>query len=92
MNVSFLVVLLGLLSLCLQRKQLIVALIDLEGMSLGLFTSLVLLVGYMSLDVSIRLFFITFRVCEAVLGLTLLTSIIRYHGKDYLSSINLSKC
>jgi len=49
-------------------------------------------VGYMSLDVSIRLFFITFRVCEAVLGLTLLTSIIRYHGKDYLSSINLSKC
>lgn len=38
------------------------------------------------------LIFLTFRVCEGVAGLSILVIIIRSHGNDHLSSINLSIC
>lgn len=92
LRASLLIAFMGLISLSLQRKQLIVALINLEVISLGLFLSLTLLSAYFRYDAYTRLFLITLRVCEATLGLRLLTAVIRFHGKDYLSSINLSKC
>nr|YP_009503532.1 NADH dehydrogenase subunit 4L [Pectinatella magnifica]AWX65969.1 NADH dehydrogenase subunit 4L [Pectinatella magnifica] len=92
LSMSLLIALMGLVSLCLQRKQLIVALINLEVMSLGLFVSLILTSVYGGYDTYMSLFLITLSVCEATLGLSLLTSVIRFHGKDYLSSMNMLKC
>jgi NADH-ubiquinone oxidoreductase chain 4L len=38
------------------------------------------------------LYFLTFSVCEGVLGLSVLVSIIRTHGNDYFINFSLLQC
>jgi NADH-ubiquinone oxidoreductase chain 4L len=38
------------------------------------------------------MFFLTFRVCEGALGITVLVSLIRTHGNDYFNSFSILQC
>nr|YP_009651006.1 NADH dehydrogenase subunit 4L [Macropsis notata]AOW43948.1 NADH dehydrogenase subunit 4L [Macropsis notata] len=78
----------GLVSLVYIRKHLLLCLLSLEFIVL----SLLLMVFKVCLSfVSFYLYvmFMTFFVCEGVLGLSILVIMIRFHGNDYLSSIYL---
>nr|YP_011036793.1 NADH dehydrogenase subunit 4L [Macropsidius duuschulus]WRK21475.1 NADH dehydrogenase subunit 4L [Macropsidius duuschulus] len=78
----------GLVSLIYIRKHLLLCLLSLE------FIVLSLLLMVFNICLSFQFFymyivFMTFFVCEGVLGLSILVNMIRFHGNDYLNSIYL---
>nr|YP_010987692.1 NADH dehydrogenase subunit 4L [Psyllopsis discrepans]WON66124.1 NADH dehydrogenase subunit 4L [Psyllopsis discrepans] len=74
------------------KKHLLMMLLSLEFISL----TLLLMISYLLLtfvfDNILIIYFIVIMVCEAVMGLVLLTIIIRTHGSDYIKSSILFKC
>lgn len=82
----------GIVSLCLARKHIILRLLRLEFIILRLFCIFRITVTIIVYESYIILIFLTFRVCEGVVGLSILVTIIRSHGNDHLSSINLFSC
>nr|AWV84312.1 NADH dehydrogenase subunit 4L [Calliopsida cinnabarina] len=82
----------GLLSLCFSRKHVMLSLLSLELIILSLFCIFSIYVINNSSESYMMLIFLTFSVCEGVSGLATLVMMIRSHGNDYLSSINLSTC
>nr|WBV74593.1 NADH dehydrogenase subunit 4L [Cordax unidentatus] len=81
--------LVGISMVASKRKHLLATLLSLEFTVLGLF----LLVGW-SLTLLFNnfifgLIFLTLSVCEGSLGLTILVAMVRAHGNDYFSSINV---
>nr|QWZ47664.1 NADH dehydrogenase subunit 4L [Metidiocerus impressifrons] len=91
MNLFFIsyLFLLSLLSLVLLRKHILLCLLSLEFIILSL---LYLILSYCLLfkySIYIYLLFMTFYVCEGVLGLSVLVCLIRSHGNDYLNSLLL---
>lgn len=82
----------GIVSLCLARKHIILRLLRLEFIILRLFCIFRIIVTNIISESYIILVFLTFRVCEGVVGLSILVIIIRSHGNDHLSSINLFIC
>ena len=85
-------VLTAMLSLALQRKHLLNALLSLEIIVLGLYA--LIISAFLGENDNLFLTFIilTFGACEASVGLALLVCLIRTHGNDYISSINIHKC
>nr|YP_003355004.1 NADH dehydrogenase subunit 4L [Pyganodon grandis]ACQ91066.1 NADH dehydrogenase subunit 4L [Pyganodon grandis] len=82
-------VLVGVVCLISQRKSLFGALLSMEIITLGVYTmifSLVYSQGWLS---SVCLIFLTFGVCEAALGLSVLVSLIRSVGSDYVGGLVL---
>nr|YP_010583086.1 NADH dehydrogenase subunit 4L [Hiratettix distanti]YP_010583100.1 NADH dehydrogenase subunit 4L [Hiratettix malaisei]UGN61532.1 NADH dehydrogenase subunit 4L [Hiratettix distanti]UGN61546.1 NADH dehydrogenase subunit 4L [Hiratettix malaisei] len=79
----------GLYSLMIIRKHILLCLISLEFVVLSLL--LILLFYCMMFDYTFYLYLVmmTFYVCEGVLGLSILVYMIRCHGNDYLSSMFL---
>jgi len=70
------------------RNHLLLTLLTLEGLILTVF-SLMALVGANFYDLNIFiLFFLTFVACEGALGLSLLVTVIRTHGRDHVNSLN----
>nr|AUI11295.1 NADH dehydrogenase subunit 4L [Clanculus margaritarius] len=90
--VSSIGVILSVLTLCLQYKHLLSALLSLEAMTLSLFVLLVSVSCGHSFEGEMCLILITMGACEASLGLAILVSLIRTHGNDYVSSFCLQKC
>nr|YP_009192166.1 NADH dehydrogenase subunit 4L [Magelona mirabilis]ALO81681.1 NADH dehydrogenase subunit 4L [Magelona mirabilis] len=82
----------AMISLTLQRKHLLNALLSLEVMVLGLYTMMV--ATFLGEDINLFLTFIilTFGACEASVGLALLVALIRNHGNDFVSSMSIHKC
>nr|YP_009318304.1 NADH dehydrogenase subunit 4L [Lunella granulata]AOZ71785.1 NADH dehydrogenase subunit 4L [Lunella granulata] len=85
-------VLLSILTLSLQYKHLLSALLSLEAMTLSLFLLLMTVSANFNFEASMSLILITMGACEASLGLAVLVSLIRTHGNDYVSSFNTQKC
>nr|YP_011010468.1 NADH dehydrogenase subunit 4L [Asclepios annandalei]WPW47096.1 NADH dehydrogenase subunit 4L [Asclepios annandalei] len=78
----------GLVILCSSRKHLLLTLLSLEYLIVIIFFSLFFfLYNYMG-EYYFIIFFLTFSVCEGVLGLSLLVSMIRCHGNDNLMNIS----
>ena len=74
------------------RKHLLITLISLEFIVLILY---LILYGYLVIIYNERYFsivFLTFRVCEGALGLSILVSLIRTHGNDYFQTYNILQC
>lgn len=95
MNLSFCYIIIfirGIISLCWNHKHIIISLLRLEFIILRLFCYLSVLLSFIIRDLYILLIFLTFRVCEGVLGLSCLVILIRSHGNDNLISINLLTC
>nr|WMC21034.1 NADH dehydrogenase subunit 4L [Egea inermis] len=88
---GFFVYVSGLLVLLFQWKHILNILLSFEILTLGIIFSFLLSWGLLSGDCSVMMVIVVFGVCEASLGLSLLVSMIRVHGNDYVSSLSLYK-
>lgn len=79
----------GLLVFSLKRKHLLLMLLRLEFVVLSVYYVLFIYLSYLGRDYFFSIIFLTFRVCEGVLGLSILVSLIRTHGNDYFQSFSL---
>nr|QTZ18977.1 NADH dehydrogenase subunit 4L [Epicypta sp. WQY003] len=84
--------LIGSLVFVSNYKHLLITLLSLEYMVLSLFFLLFILLSILNLELYFTMIFITFSVCEGALGLSILVSMIRTHGNNYMQSFNLLLC
>nr|YP_010610859.1 NADH dehydrogenase subunit 4L [Sahlbergotettix salicicola]WAP91680.1 NADH dehydrogenase subunit 4L [Sahlbergotettix salicicola] len=91
MNLFFMLYLFmfSLFSLILIRKHILLCLLSLEFIILSLLYMILIYCLLFKYSIYIYLFFMTFYVCEGVLGLSVLVCLIRSHGNDYLNSLFL---
>jgi len=89
---SFLLFVISVWSFVIQRKHLLIVLLSLEMIVLVIFLMLFLRLKEFYNEVSFSLLFLTFCVCEGSLGLSILVSIVRSHGNDYLGSLIVLRC
>nr|YP_009774833.1 NADH dehydrogenase subunit 4L [Lepisma saccharinum]QJA14869.1 NADH dehydrogenase subunit 4L [Lepisma saccharinum] len=89
---AFMVTLMGMWCFVSQRKHLLMVLLSLELIVLGLFLLLFLSLSESYSEISFNLLFLTFCVCEGSLGLSILVSIARSHGNDYMDSLVVLRC
>nr|AWV83259.1 NADH dehydrogenase subunit 4L [Hyalessa maculaticollis]ULO25738.1 NADH dehydrogenase subunit 4L [Hyalessa maculaticollis] len=82
----------GMISLCWNHKHVMMSLLSLEFIVLSLFCCFSFLLSFMMSDMHMLLIFLTFGVCEGVLGLSCLVMLIRSHGNDNLLSMSLLTC
>nr|APT41549.1 NADH dehydrogenase subunit 4L [Sciopemyia fluviatilis] len=71
------------------QKHLLSMLLSLEFIVLSLFIFLLMFLSVFSYEGYFSMVFLTFCVCEGVLGLSLLIMLVRSHGNDYFQSINI---
>ena len=74
------------------RKHLLSILLSLEYIVLISFFLLFIYLNFINYERFFSIIFLTFRVCEGALGISILVSIIRTHGNDYLQSFNILQC
>nr|ATC73055.1 NADH dehydrogenase subunit 4L [Cuerna sp. EMHAU-2015-Zz052311] len=80
----------SIFSLIFIRKHLLLCLLSLEFMVLSLlFLIMIYCLKYSYSNFYLYVFMMTFYVCEGVLGLGVLVSMIRFHGNDYMNSFML---
>nr|UEK75619.1 NADH dehydrogenase subunit 4L [Epistrophe bashanensis] len=74
------------------RKHLLSMLLSLEYIVLSLFYLLFIYLNMLNYESYFSMVFMTFSVCEGVLGLSVLVSMIRMYGNDYFQSFNILQC
>lgn len=79
----------GIFSYCFKRKHLLIILLSLEFVILSLYFNLFIFLSYFSHEFFFCMIFLTIRVCEGVLGLRILVSLVRTHGNDEFQRFNL---
>ena len=82
----------GVFSFIFVFKHLLNILIRLEFIVLSLFLILFFYLSFFNYEFYFSIFFLTFSVCEGVLGLSIMVSIIRTHRNDFLFSYSLLQC
>jgi NADH-ubiquinone oxidoreductase chain 4L len=75
-----------------RRKHLLVTLISLEFIVLVIYIFLFNFLNFINYEYYFSMVFLTFRVCEGALGLAILVSLIRTHGRDYFQTYNILQC
>lgn len=86
---SLLLFFIGVLVFISNRKHLLSILLRLEYIVLRLFLYLFFYLRYIDYELYFSIIFLTFRVCEGALGISILVSIIRTHGNDYFQRFNI---
>nr|YP_009420011.1 NADH dehydrogenase subunit 4L [Manticora tibialis]ASN65998.1 NADH dehydrogenase subunit 4L [Manticora tibialis] len=81
--------LVGSFSFCLKRKHLLLMLLSLEFIILSLYMLMFIYLSMFDYEYYFSMMYLTFCVCESVLGLSILVSLIRTHGNDYYFSMNM---
>nr|WRO39597.1 NADH dehydrogenase subunit 4L [Carsidara limbata] len=81
----------GLKMIFINGKHLLMILLTFEYLTLIIFLLMINLFMVYTYDLSILVYFLIIMVCEAVLGLVLMTLIVRTHGSDYIKTI-ISLC
>nr|AFQ62356.1 NADH dehydrogenase subunit 4L [Peltodytes quadratus] len=90
MTIIFLIMfIMGLLSFSLNRKHLLLMLLSLEFIILSLYMLLYMYLLMYMYEYYFSMMFLVFCVCESVLGLSVLISLIRVQGNDYFLSMNM---
>nr|QRW36393.1 NADH dehydrogenase subunit 4L [Nebrioporus cooperi] len=79
----------GLLVFSSKRNHLLLMLLSMEFIILSLYILLFMFLSFFDYEYYFSLMFLVFCVCESVLGLSILVSLIRTHGNDYFFSMNL---
>nr|QWL15013.1 NADH dehydrogenase subunit 4L [Morphostenophanes sinicus] len=79
----------GLVGFGMKRKHLLLMLLCMEFVIVSLFFMLFIYLGNLGSDYFFCMVFLTFSVCEGVLGLSVLVSLIRTHGNDYFQSFSV---
>lgn len=82
----------GVFAFISRRKHLLSSLLSLEFIVLSLFFLLFIFLNLLNFELYFSILFLTFRVCEGALGVSILVSIIRTHGNDYFNSFSLLQC
>nr|YP_010882150.1 NADH dehydrogenase subunit 4L [Lopaphus sphalerus]WID87064.1 NADH dehydrogenase subunit 4L [Lopaphus sphalerus] len=82
----------GLLVFSFNYDHFLITLLSLEYIVLSLFLLVFIYMFINFFDFYLLMFLLTFWVCEACLGLSLLVSLIRGYGNDYFFSFNLLQC
>lgn len=82
----------GAIVFVLNRKHLLSILLRLEYIVLRLFGLLFMYLIILGYQRFFTIIFLTFRVCEGALGLSILVSLIRTHGNDYFQSFSVLQC
>nr|AXS65687.1 NADH dehydrogenase subunit 4L [Staphylinoidea sp. 11 KM-2017] len=80
---------LGLISFCLNRKHFLLMLLSLEFIVIILYLGMMVFLSLNNLNLYLSLIYMIMSVCEGVLGLSILVSMIRSHGNDYFQSFNI---
>nr|UPL65412.1 NADH dehydrogenase subunit 4L [Dinomachus sikhimensis] len=89
-NVSiFFMFMSGLFVFVSNRKHLLICLFSLEFLVISLFFLMLLFLLKYGFESYFLVIFLVFSVCEGALGLGVLVNMVRSHGNDYLSSINI---
>nr|QEI26527.1 NADH dehydrogenase subunit 4L [Eurydema ventralis] len=78
----------GMVVFCSTRKHLLLSLLSLEFLVLCVFLLLFMVMYNYGYELYLLLMFLVFTVCEGALGLSILVSLVRGHGNDYLSSMS----
>nr|YP_009227467.1 NADH dehydrogenase subunit 4L [Peripolus nepalensis]ADZ56322.1 NADH dehydrogenase subunit 4L [Peripolus nepalensis] len=89
---SLLVYFAGVYVFSSKRKHLLMVLLSLEYIVLSLFMLIIIFLIDYDYDYFFPVIFLVFSVCEGALGLSILVSMIRSHGNDFLNSFSLSMC
>nr|DAZ87595.1 TPA_asm: NADH dehydrogenase subunit 4L [Euschistus heros] len=79
----------GVVVFCSTRKHLLLSLLSLEFIVLCVFMSIYFVMISYGAELYFSLIFLVFTVCEGALGLSILVSLVRNQGNDYLSSISI---
>nr|YP_010049243.1 NADH dehydrogenase subunit 4L [Promethis valgipes]QPL15578.1 NADH dehydrogenase subunit 4L [Promethis valgipes] len=79
----------GLVVFGWKRKHLLLMLLSLEFIVLSIYYMMFLYLSLVDNEVFFAMIFLTFSVCEGVLGLSLLVALIRTHGNDFFQSFNV---
>nr|ALO76444.1 NADH deshydrogenase subunit 4L [Impressosora (Neoeutrapela) sp. EUT01] len=79
----------GLFVFSSNRKHLLLMLLSLEFIVLSVYFLIFYYLNFLGNDYFFTMVFITFSVCEGVLGLSILVSLIRTHGNDYFQSFSV---
>nr|UGS80447.1 NADH dehydrogenase subunit 4L [Lachesilla sp. LaspGHN] len=87
----FLMFLIGVYSFFLKSSFLLSMLVSLEFMSMVVFGMFYILL-WGSGEKYLLMFYLTFCVCEGSFGLSILVSMIRSKGSDYLQGLTFLKC
>lgn len=90
--VRIMLILGGYVGLFVERGHLMMVLLLLEGVILGFFSLLLFGVAFSFSNFYLCLVLIRFGACEAAVGLSLLVSLIRTHGNDFVSSLTVYEC
>nr|WEL32839.1 NADH dehydrogenase subunit 4L [Ptygomastax nihilsulcus] len=75
-----------------KRKHLMLVLLSLEYIIVSLFLMIILYLLFFNNELYFIIIFMVMSVCEGVLGLSILVSMIRSHGNDYFNSFSFSLC
>nr|QVM79318.1 NADH dehydrogenase subunit 4L [Agapanthia daurica] len=74
----------GMIVFTLNRKHLLLMLLSLEFIVVAVYLNLFIYFSQFSYEYFFSMIFLTMSVCEGALGLSLLVSMIRNHGNDYI--------
>nr|YP_009731716.1 NADH dehydrogenase subunit 4L [Carpophilus dimidiatus]QHR79664.1 NADH dehydrogenase subunit 4L [Carpophilus dimidiatus] len=74
----------GLLVFSIKRSHLLLMLLSLEFIVLSLYFMLYIYLNFLNYDYFFSMLFLSFSVCEGALGLSVLVSMIRSFGNDYI--------
>nr|YP_010470984.1 NADH dehydrogenase subunit 4L [Allogalathea elegans]UVF62813.1 NADH dehydrogenase subunit 4l [Allogalathea elegans] len=92
MVTSVFVIMSGFFVFTSNRKHLLNTLLSLEFIMLGIFFCMGGQISSMGSEMYFVLFFLTLAACEGALGLSLLVSIVCFHGNDYFNSFSSLGC
>lgn len=87
-RIYLIIFLCGLISFRIKRKHLLLILLRLEFIVLRIFLAIFLYLRRFNFEYFFSMIFLTFSVCEGVIGLSILVSLIRTHGNDYFQRFN----
>nr|AML26022.1 NADH dehydrogenase subunit 4L [Staphylinidae sp. BMNH 1274245] len=79
----------GLLTFTFKRKHLLLMLLSLEFIILSLYIYMFVILSSFSYENYFVMIFLTMSVCEGVLGLSIMVSMLRMFGNDYFQSFNM---
>nr|ARH53736.1 NADH dehydrogenase subunit 4L [Blethisa multipunctata] len=79
----------GMVVFSSKRKHLLLMLLSLEFIILSLYILMFIYLSMFDYEYYFSVLFLTFCVCESVLGLSILVSLIRTHGNDFFFSMNM---
>nr|ARH54115.1 NADH dehydrogenase subunit 4L [Bembidion varium] len=79
----------GLIVFSSKRKHMLLMLLSLEFIILSLYMLIYIYLSLYDYEFYFSMIFLVFCVCESVLGLSILVSLIRTHGNDFFFSMNM---